>query len=96
MAENVPESELAVTIRGVVAELQSQSGAGVVSLDHFAFDRMPCTRRRLFAICRKYATAWGYEYRAAEYVPSGNRPFQRNHKRGRVDAPSMYVVRPKN
>jgi hypothetical protein len=79
--QEVSEADLVAKIRPLV------DGKDIVDLTHHAFDRLPCTRRRLYAVCRKYASAWGYEYDKAEYVASGNRPFQRNHKRGYVSGP---------
>ena len=61
--------------------------SGVVNLNHHLFDRLPCTRRQLYSAVRKYGDEWGYDYQPAEYVPSGNRPFQRNHKRGQRRSP---------
>jgi hypothetical protein len=84
-ADDTPaDAELIDKIRAVVA------GRDVVDLkkDHH-LDRIPCTRRKLYALCRAHALAWGYEYKNAEYVASGNRAFQRNHRRGRRVGPHL-------
>ncbi len=85
----VPESDIIAAVSAILATLNR---AHSVSLDSHHFDRLPCTRRRLYAIMRRAAGTLGYEYCKGEYVPSGNRPFQKNHKRGRRDGPSLYRV----
>lgn len=80
----VPEVELVAKIKVI---LDTMSDKSVVDLNHHCFDRLPCTRRRFYAVMRKHAMTLGFEYDKAEYVPSGNRAFQRNHKRGYVSGP---------
>lgn len=89
--EELPEAELAARIKAAIAGLGAKS---VVDLKHHAFDRLPCSRQRFYAIVRKHAARWGFEYDKAEYVPSGNRAFQRNHKRGRVSGPWLRKRHP--
>ena len=62
---------------------------GTVNLQHHLFDRIPCTKRRFFALCRSRAESWGYIYEPSEYHATGNRPFQRNHKRGYRSGPYL-------
>jgi hypothetical protein len=59
----------------------------------YQFDRVPASRRAIYAICRKYAAEWGYEYRPGEYHASGNPAFKRNHKRGYRSGPVLFRVR---
>ena len=85
--------DLVGKILEVVRSLDS-SGERSVNLGHYLFDRLPCTRRKLYCVARKNAEQWGYEYHNSEYVPSGNRAFQRNHKRGYRTNCMLYRIRP--
>lgn len=61
----------------VYAMIKELDTTGVVSLGHYMFDRLPITRRQLYALAKKYASSWGYTYQASEYALSGNRAFQK-------------------
>jgi len=89
--DRVSEAELVVLIHAVVKK-QEVSGIGFINLGHWDFDRIPCSARRLYAIARKHCGTWGYEYRPSDYKPSGNRAFQRNHKRGQYSHPGLYKI----
>jgi hypothetical protein len=80
------EADVIAKIRTKISELDK---IGVVDLGHWAFDRIPCTRRQLYATVRKFAASWGYVYHPSEYILSGNRPFQKSHKRGQRRDPSL-------
>lgn len=90
MSEVVPESEIAEKVKAIIDDLPESD---IVNLTRHYFDRVPCSKRRLYAVVRKYAEQWGYEYDKSEYRPSGNRPFQRNHRRGYTSGPCLRKIK---
>lgn len=91
MNATVSDTELTETIVAAIRSLD-RSGIGCVNLGHHTFDRIPCSPRKLYAVARKVAASLGYEYHGAEYRPSGNRAFQKNHRRGQYSKPRL--IRP--
>jgi hypothetical protein len=50
------DARLAAIIREAIRTLDT---GGCVNLGHHAFDRIPCSRRSLYALIRRHAGEWG-------------------------------------
>ncbi len=88
MSDEVSVQELAERVLEVVKRLDAGNG---VDLTHWAFDRVPGTRRRIYAIAKNRAGSWGYVYEPGYYAASGNRPFARvtAGKQGKYHGPRL-------